>query len=156
MAETLEALRAQLLVTERVEVAEGRGFDVSGLSLDAILLIVQRHKKDVGELFDTLVRQVGQDEGISLDKAEWLGSALLGAAPAIAAEIVTLAAGYESPEAVEVFRKVPAPIQLDALDKIARLTFTSEMPPKKVFETVVRALTGVSMTLAGSEPALQG
>lgn len=156
MTENLEALRAELLVAERVEVAGGRGFDVSGLSLDAILTVVQRHKEDAGELFDTLVAQVGKDDGISLDQAEWLGGALLSAAPAIAAEIIALAAGYQSQEAADIFRQISMPSQIDALDKIARLTFTSEMPPKKVFETVVRALTGVKLTLVGSEPALQG
>ena len=156
MAENLEALSAQLLVTEHVEVAGGKGFDVSGLSLDAILILARRRKQDAGELFDTLVSQVGADGGISIEKAEWLGGALLSTAPQIAAEIIALSAGYESVEAAELFRKLPMPSQVDALDKIARLTFTSEMPPKKVFETVVRALAGVGMTQVEREPALLG
>jgi hypothetical protein len=41
-------------------------------------------------------------------------------------------------------------VQLEALDKIAALTFTSEMPPKKVMETVIRMLGGVTKTLIGS------
>lgn len=147
MTVDLEALSAELLVTSRVEVAEGRGFGVSGLPLNAVLDICRRHWEELRGLFERLTAEV---EGVSLDQASWLGGALLGASPRIAAEIISCAAGHPSPEAADIYERLPFPVQLDALDKIAALTFTSEMPPKKVIETVVRTLVGVAKPLIGS------
>jgi phage-related tail protein len=145
----IDALRQQLLVTERVNVAGGAGFDVGGVSLDSILRIFRRHSTQLRDLFDNLV--VGAK--VSLDQASALGGALLSSAPEIAAEIIAEAAGYSEPEAVALFRELGGPIQLDALDKIAGLTFTTETPPKKVIETVARMLRGVSLTLIGDQEA---
>lgn len=150
MATDLEALRAELLVSAAVRNGE-REFRVSGLPLNAVLDICRRHWESVSGLFDKLMAQVQSGEAITLDQANWLGGALLTAIPEVAAEIIAVCAGH-GVEAGVVYRELPAPVQLDALDKIAGLTFTSEMPPKKVIETVVRMLGGVSQTLIG-EPA---
>lgn len=148
----IDALQAQLgLVKEHVNVAGGAGFDVGGLSLDSILRIFRRHSAELRGLFDKLVLGASGGPAISLEQASALGGALLGSAPQIAAEIIAEAAGYDEPEAAALFRQLAGPVQLDALDKIAAKTFTSEMPPKKVLETVARMLSGVSLTLIGSD-----
>jgi hypothetical protein len=145
----LEALRAELVVTATVHMGK-REVPLSGLPLDAIVDICRRHWSDVGGLFDKLVGQVASgDIDPELNTMNWLGGALLAALPQVAAEIITVCAGW-SLEAAEVVRALPAPVQLEALDKIAALTFTSEMPPKKVMETVIRMLGGVTKTLIGS------
>jgi hypothetical protein len=141
----IDALRARLLVKRHVNVAGAEGFDVGGVSLDSILRIFRRHGDDLRGLFDKLVGA----NGISLDQASQLGGALLASAPRIAAELIAEAAGYIEAEAADLFVQLPGPVQLEALDRIAELTFTSEMPPKKVIETVLRHLKGVSLTLIG-------
>lgn len=150
MAETdLAALRAELLVTATVQMGK-REVQISGLPLDAIVDICRRHWNDVSGLFDNLVAQVASGEiDPDLGTMNWLGSALLTSLPQVAAEIITVCAGW-SLEAAEIVRALPAPVQIEALDKIAALTFTSEMPPKKVIETVIRMLGGVTKTLIGS------
>jgi hypothetical protein len=148
----IDALRQQLLVTERVNVAGGAGFDVAGVSLDSLLRIFRRHSADMRELFDRLVVGTG-GPGLSLDDVSEIGGALLTSAPRIAAEIIAEAAGYSDPAAAEVFVQMPAAVALEALERIGRLTFTEEMPPKKVIETVARLLGGVSQTLIGSDQA---
>jgi len=150
----LEALRAELITTQRVSTAAGKGFDVAGLSLDVILRLFRRHASAFNGLFDQLMQKAGDGPAISLQQADWLGGALLAATPRIAAEIIAEAAGHGSPEAADLYQLLPAPVQLDALDKIAALTFTSEMPPKKVMEIVARILGGVNQTLIGNEQAL--
>jgi hypothetical protein len=140
----LEALSAELLVTKKVEVAGGKGFAVGGLHLDGILTICRRHREDVTKLFEQVV-----ETGGGLEQAAAMSETVLSATPDIAAEIIAFAAGH--PDAAEaVFRKLPFPVQLDALNKIAELTFTSEMPPKKVIETVARTLAGVAKPLTVS------
>lgn len=144
----LAALRADLLVTATVQMGK-REVPITGLPLDAIVDISRRHWNDVNGLFGNLVSQVEADQDINLDMANWLGGAVLTALPQVAAEIITVCAGW-SLEAAEIVRALPAPTQLDALDKIAALTFTSEMPPKKVIETVVRMLVGATKPLIAS------
>lgn len=150
MTTDLEALRAELLVTAKVKNGE-REFGVSGLSLNAILLICRRHWNALGDLFNSFVERAEGGEDIDLNHTQLLGSALLSAVPTVAAEIIASAAGYGI-EAAEVVADLPFPVQLQALETIAGLTFTSEMPPKKVIEIVVRTLSGVTKPLIG-EPA---
>jgi hypothetical protein len=127
-----------------------REVPVSGLPLDAITDLCRRHWNDLSDLFDNLVGQVksGQIDP-ELNSINWLGGALLSTLPNVAAEIIAVCAGW-SLEAAEVVKAVPFPVQLEALDKIAALTFTSEMPPKKVIEIVVRTLVGGSKLLIGN------
>jgi hypothetical protein len=148
----IDALRARLIAKRHVNVAGTEGFDVGGISLDSILRIFRRHGDDLRDLFDRLAGTNGG--GISLDEASQLGGALLGSAPQIAAELIAEAAGFVEAEAAELFLQLPAPVQVEALDRIAELTFTSEMPPKKVIETVLRHLKGVSLTLIGNAEAV--
>lgn len=144
----LEALRADLVPTTVVKVAEGKEFAVSGLHLDGILTICRRHWTDAGALFEKFLGDISSPDGtISLEDGGSLGSAVLGGAPRIAAEIIACAAGYSAPEAVDIFAELSFAVQLDALEKIAELTFTSEMPPKKVIEIVARTLAGVAKPL---------
>lgn len=155
MGADLEAIRAELIVTRRVEIAEGRGFGVSGLPLAAIVAICRRHWEDCSTLFDQVIGKIGEAPGISLDQANWLGGAVVSAFPQVAAEIISECAGWGE-EGADIAAALPMPVQLNALNQIAELTFTSEMPPKKVIEIVVKTLKGVGVTLIGSEPALAG
>jgi hypothetical protein len=150
MTMDLEALRAEVLCTAKVRNGE-REFQVQGLPLNAVLDICRRHWDSVSGLFDKLMSQSEDGQAFTLEQANWLGSAVLTSIPEVAAEIIAVCAGW-GVEAGVVAKDLPGPVQLDALDKIAGLTFTSEMPPKKVIETVVRMLGGVSQTLIG-EPA---
>jgi len=144
----LSVLEAQLLVSRQVEIAEGRGFGVSGLPLDGIVAICQRHWEQATALFDDVIAKVGGE--LDLEQTNWIGGALLSTVPDLAADIIAVAAGYPAAEAAAVFRKLPFPVQLAALENIAELTFTSEMPPKKVIETVARILVGIAKPLSGA------
>jgi hypothetical protein len=148
MTVDLEALSAELLVTSRVETAEGRGFDVSGLPLNAVLDICRRHWDELAWLFERLT---ADGTAVSLDQANWLGGALLSVHRRACRRdhlVCCRAPGARGGRSCS--SAWPFPVQLDALDKIAALTFTSEMPPKKVIETVVRTLVGVAKPLIGS------
>lgn len=145
----LDALRADLVATATVQMGK-REVPISGLPLDAILDICRRHWNDVSGLFDNLVTQVAEGEvEPDLTTIDWLGSALLTALPDVAAEVIAACTPFGI-AAAPVIADTPAPVQLDALDKIAALTFTSEQPPKKVIETVVRMLMGGTKALIGS------
>lgn len=149
MATDLVALRASLIAREQVKVPGGEGFAVAGLSLPAIIDLCRRQFDDMRTLFDTLIASVGGNETLSLDNANAISGNLLELAPRVAGEIIAVAAGFE-PAAGEVFTDLPVSVQLDALQKIADLTFTEEMPPKKVLETVVRHLAALVNPLAAN------
>jgi hypothetical protein len=76
MAADLEALRAQLLVSKRVEVVGGGGFDVFGLSLPSIVAVCRNHFEDCRQLFMQLASQ-SAGEQVTLAQATAIGDNLL-------------------------------------------------------------------------------
>lgn len=150
MAElNLEELRSRLVATATVQMGE-QEVPVTGLPLDAILDICRRYWSDVSGLFDNLVGDVETGKiDADLTTVNWLGGALLTSLPQVASEIIAACTPF-GVAAAPVIAATPFAVQLEALDKIAALTFTSEMPPKKVIEIVVRTMVGGTKLLIGS------
>ena len=143
-----QGLRAELLGSRTIRTAGG-DFVVRGLNAEAIFAIVGRHREALSALFDRLVVQGEGGPQISLDQTETLVVALVDAVPEIVGLIIAAAAGPMTDEAIAIARALPAPVQMAALEAVAELTFTSEMPPKKVLEIVVKAMGGVTSALEG-------
>lgn len=124
------------LIARRQIKTPGGSFAVRGLSPDDVFTIYRRHAGEVAGWFDRL--QAGGVD-ISLNAAPVLIGSLLDTAPAIAAEVIALAsdAGVDDEVLADV-RRLPLSPQASALEAIAELTFTQEMPPKKLLEIVVR------------------
>lgn len=141
-----QGLRADLLCSRTIKTAGGN-FVVRGLNAEAIFAIVGRNREALSVLFDRLVVQGDGGPQISLDQTETIVVALIDAVPEIVGLIIAASAGPMTDEAVAIARALPAPVQMAALEAVAELTFTSEMPPKKVLETVVRAMGGVTSAL---------
>lgn len=120
----------------------GGEFTVRGLSLADITVLVRKHAQAMSEFFD----KMKDGESLDLDNTAMLGGALAEAAPELAAEVIALASG--EPDAIEEARRLTFPTQVDALEKIANLTFDSEGGVKKVVEAVIRAMTGATGLLS--------
>jgi hypothetical protein len=134
-------LRSLRLPTETVEVPGSDSFAVRGLSLQDVTVLVRKHGPILTMLFEKFKTQTGD---LSPETVAALGTSLLETAPEVASEIIALAEGSAEAEDVEGAARLPFPVQVDALEKIATLTFTSEAAIKKVVETVIRAATGVT------------
>lgn len=131
---------------ETVKAPHGE-FVVRGLGFEEILAIYMRHKGEASGLFERLVNGGDGKPALSLDQVSLIGGALLSSSPTIAYEIIAAAAGGLTDEAVAAVSTFGVAVQTDALDKIAALTFTREMPPKKLLEIVVRAAGGMAQAV---------
>lgn len=135
----------------------GGPLPVRGLSLDHILGLFYRHRKEISALYESLISRVKAGESTS-DDITVLAIQLVDAAPLIAAEIVALAAGSNPTDFegfvgdVGIVRGLSIAEQIDALEKIAGQTFTSDMPAGKVFALALQAMQAGS-SAASSLPS---
>lgn len=111
------ALKDVLIQKEKVEF-DGVEFEVRGLSLVDLVGLFKDYKEQVSKLFN-MFAEVKDDETIG---------ALIGTALDIAPDLMSAAVAVASdePDQVEVVKKLPVPVMVDALTKVAKLTFKSE------------------------------
>jgi hypothetical protein len=130
----------------------GGSFDVRGLSLSDITVLVGFHKERLTELFDQFaIKDANGLKQLSPDASLDFGATALTAAPLLVAHVIAMA--EERPHgqdpAISVALKLPVDVQIDAIEKILKLTFSTEGGPKKVLETVVRAVVGTTKFATG-------
>jgi len=134
------SLKSLRLPEAKVELPDG-GFVVRGLSLNDVSILVQRHGKRLNELY----QQFTEQGDLTTETVAAFALPLLQSAPEIAAELIACAAG--DPDDAEIAGRLPFPVQIDALEKIAILTFEAGGGPKKLLETVVRLAQGTTSLL---------
>jgi len=120
----------------------GGQMTVRGLSLPDVSVLVALHRDLISDLF----QRAASDPAQALTAAAVFGQRLLHESPELAADIIALAADVPGEKRPAVSR-VPFPAQLEALEKIAELTFRTEQDLKKVIETVVRGARAISGSL---------
>lgn len=125
----------------RIELPGGE-FTVRGLSLDDIAFLVQRHGDKFGSLLSDFQNRGGELTPESI--AQFAGP-LLQSAPEIAAQLIACASG--DPDDAPIAAALPFPVQIDALEKLAKLTFDAGGGPKKLFETIISMLQGMTSLL---------
>ncbi len=112
---------------------------VGALSFTDIVALFVRHKEIMGDLY---LRFMGEDT----DKKKVVRAALgtfISEAPDVAATVIAMGAGYGMDErAIETCKRFAFPMQAEALEKIATLTFgrLEDDAVKKFFRTVADAL----------------
>lgn len=121
---------------------------VSGLSLADISRLIRARTADMEVFFNKFMaeKKASADPKFADAAATEFGRELLTAAPDIAADIIALASG--EPTLTHVARKLPFPIQLEALEQIANLTFVGEDGLKKAIEIVIRMVAGATGTFS--------
>ena len=134
------SLKSLRLPEAKVELPDG-DFVVRGLSLNDVSILVQRHGKRLNELY----QQFTEQGDLTTETVAAFALPLLKSAPEIAAELIACAAG--DPDDAEIAGRLPFPVQIDALEKIAILTFEAGGGPKKLLETVVRLAQGTTSLL---------
>lgn len=122
----------------------GGGFAVRGLSLNDIAFLVQRHGAKLQALFTQFTTNATGE--ISTEAVAAFALPLIQAAPEIAAELIACASG--DPDDADIAASLPFPVQVEALEKLASLTFDASGGPKKLLETVLRLAQGTTGLLA--------
>lgn len=142
------SLKSLKLPTETVTLPGGESFAVRGLSLVDITAIVKDNAEAVSALFLAYQTKMTTADGAPDQQAATMGfgQGLMEAAPGIAALVIAHAAGGSkvTGEEVEIAANLPFPVQVEALEKIGKLTFDAEGGPIKVVETVLRVFRGVT------------
>lgn len=131
---TATGLTAALIARRTINTPGGE-FSVRGLSPQDVFSIYRRRAGDLALWFDKLQGA----ENFSLDAMPAIATSLLDTAPDLGAEILAAAADAGTdPGAIAIAMQLPIGTQAEALEAIADLTFTQEMPPKKLLQIVVR------------------
>jgi hypothetical protein len=130
------SLRNLRLPTATVE-TPGGNFAVRGLSLSDCMVLAAEHGPALVKVFESAKAEVEtlDDKGLAT-----IAKSLLSSAPLACAHMIALAAQTAGEEpAIEEAASLPVPFQIDALVKVAKLTFVSEAVAKNLVETVVEA-----------------
>lgn len=105
---------------------------VRGLSLDDIAILMRENLSDLDELIKLYAE--GVDENVAVAKSAQFIVAMAREMPALVARIICLSC--DEPTAEDKARKLPLPVQVDALQKIVTLTFSEAGGAKKFFESL--------------------
>lgn len=130
-------LKGYTAPTEAVELPGGGSFTVRGLSLPDVIFLVQNYAAPLEALFNKF-----SDEDGDVDNVRHVAVELVHETPRLAAAAIALAS--DEPEEVETILTLPFPVQIDAIEKMGKLTFDTTGGPKKVVETVIRVFRGTS------------
>lgn len=119
---------------------KGGSFDVRGLSLDDVSVLMRSHLPDVEAIVDLLAKG---NAGAEFDVTSVMEHAitLVKEAPGLVANLIALAA--DDPDNVDKVRSMPLPIQVRAIETICNLTFEEAGGPKKFFESLVHLLSSL-------------
>jgi hypothetical protein len=138
-------LRDVVIPRATITIPNGGSFAVRALSPNDALQLYYRHAGQLSYLFEIFAKKAAADGtgNITPDQIVVAGSGLIAETPSIMAEVISIAAGEdpgntaEFDDAVKVVLQFPAGVQMEALGKIAELTFTSDMPPGKFLSLVL-------------------
>lgn len=128
------------------DVQEAHRLTLNGLSLNDITTLVNIHQAPLTMLFGLLVGENGKPKDVALDDIRSLATAMLQTAPEVAADVIAFSAHER--DAGPMARNLPFPVQIEALEQAAVLTFKVQGGLKKVIEIVTRILSSVSPLLA--------
>lgn len=128
------------IATRSIKVPGGGEFAVRGLSFSDLTGLYQLHGGELGLWFERFVGDAAN--AVAGDSIADAVASIISAAPDLAAAAIALAADAEDGE-LDIVKRLPLGVQIDALSAVGELTFTEDMPPKKVLEIVIRMATGL-------------
>ena len=115
-------------------------FVVEGLSLDTLAVLVKTYLPDFDAIFDIVTNGQNSDESW-MDHLQRISQAVVMQAPGLAANIIAVSSKEElSEELVRIARRLPFPIQVNALMEIGQLTFDEVGGVKKAMESMTALL----------------
>ena len=141
------------LPTETVE-TPGGDFAVRGISFSDVSALIQSDGPELSALFDHYSGSLNGDD-LSTTEVMALSGSLNEIAPDIAAKIIVTAADGDEDDLATI-RKLPFPVQVDALEKIVKLTFDSTGGPKKLVETAIRVFRGTTSLMGELQASKSG
>ena len=102
---------------QSIALPDGTAFNVRGLTFHDLGTLLEDHRDEFLAAGQIIAKQDAENMGS-------LASVLAQTVPDLAAAVIALAS--DEPDAVDVVRSLPLPVQLDALIAVGKLTFTDE------------------------------
>lgn len=136
------ALSEITLPTETISVGKA-SFSVRGLSFDDMSALIGRHQ---GVIESLLGRYDSKTPGVEAE----LIQVLVRESPTLAAQAIALAS--DEPEQEAKVRRLPMPVQIDALTVIAKLTFEETGGVKKFAEQLAGLFGGLRNVVTTPTP----
>lgn len=135
----------------KVEAGSGQSFTVRGLCFDDIVVIMQRDPAGLAVLLGEISAGAVPEVLVEAHFPE-----IMAKVPGLPAQIIACASDDTSEAAVAIARRLPLPVQIDALLNIIRLTFEPVGGIKKFVAQVRNALEteGVNLPTLASMMAL--
>jgi hypothetical protein len=125
--------------TRSVPIGKGNSFEVKGLSLTDMAVLIREHFPDLDAIFDLFQNF----ESLTPEAFQPLAVSIVSQTPGFAANVIALAAGEgDASDAM----KLPGPIQIMALHEIGELTFTEVGGVKKALGIVATLLRKTDLT----------
>jgi hypothetical protein len=149
-------LRDLKLQTRPIEVPGGGEFTVRGLSFEDITALSVVHAATMMMLYKEYITKA--EGGLDPKDLTTLLAILQSSAPELVAHAIALASaepGEPVTDLIPMARALPMPVQIEAVEQMMVLTFTSAAQLKKAIEAVARGMTGVTATvnvLANTSP----
>lgn len=136
---------AEYKVQRSVVKFPGGEFEVRGISLPDVALIINLHESSISMIVDLVYQKkesfASMDEGVVQEAITDLISSLIRESPILIATIIAVCADEESQ--MSMAQRLPITVQLDALTKISELTFTDMASVKKLAADVMRLIRGI-------------
>lgn len=115
-------------------------FSVEGLSLDTLAVLVKTHLPDLEFVFDIVMQNQRENDTLR-DQLTRMAMSLAGQAPGLVANIIAVASGEEvTHELIAIARRLPFPVQVDAMISIGTMTFDEAGGVKKAMESLMLLL----------------
>jgi hypothetical protein len=137
------ALADRTIPSDTVQIPDGDGFaaeTVWGLTPEHLVILLMGHRSAM----ETFYAKVAEGD-LPTDDYMAMVVSMMAEAPALLGAL--LACGFNEPDQAEFCRKLPLSVQVDALDKIAALTFAAEGGAKKLAGTIIRVMQTMTQSL---------
>lgn len=143
-------LRNIVIHREVIEVDETQTFKVRGITLFDLMQAVGDFGPQMALAFGKVTARDDSNPLTSADVKSRIRD-LAKEFPDVLAAAIAMASDDYSVEAMKIVKELPMGVQLDAIERIARLSFRSEAEIKKLVESLVRAMAGATGALTNAK-----
>lgn len=144
-------LKSIRIKREPVTLSDGQSFDVRAVSTNDLMMLVAEHGSSLGLLFGKLTSGGRAPGSVSSDMVKQIIFDLAREFPSIASEVIALASDSYDAEGIAMARDLPITTQVEAIETVFHMTFSSEGEVKKFVESLTRMLVGVSGALTNNK-----
>lgn len=144
-----------VIKTERVDVRPEYFFEVRGVNFADIMTLMKDFAPHMRKIFDKFMESRKDGKAVDREEVQALFREAIAEFPDLIFHIIAIAA--DDLEGVDVLKRLPATVQLEALEKTLVLTMETDAELKKFQEIILRLIqmaTGTFQKMGATSEAL--